>query len=88
VLQCRGKLVLKNQRYKYQIAHPSGKIASQEDVTLKLHYNVQPWVGLLTWNQEQTWGKWEALKGATSKKFTLPSLKKKDEGKKNKNTRV
>ncbi|KAK4227097.1 hypothetical protein QBC38DRAFT_478679 [Podospora fimiseda] len=78
----RGKLVLKNQRYKYQITHPSGKIASQEDIVLKLHYNVQPWVGLLTWNQEQTWGKWEALKGATSKKFKLPAVKKKDEGKK------
>ncbi|KAK4467041.1 signal peptidase subunit-domain-containing protein [Cladorrhinum samala] len=84
----RGKLQLKNQRYKYQITHPSGRIASQEDVVLKLHYNVQPWVGILTWNQEQTWGKWQALKGAASKKFALPALKKKDEGKKNKTTRT
>ncbi|KAK4189658.1 hypothetical protein QBC35DRAFT_492649 [Podospora australis] len=78
----RGKLSLKNQRPKYQITHPSGQLASQEDVQLKLHYNVQPWVGILTWNQDQDWWNWKALKNGLSKKFRLPALKKKDEGKK------
>ncbi|KAK0626616.1 signal peptidase subunit-domain-containing protein [Immersiella caudata] len=78
----RGKITLKNQRPKYQITHPSGKIAETEDVTLRLHYNVQPWVGVLTWNQNADYGLWNALGGGLSKKFNLPALKKKDEGKK------
>ncbi|KXX81368.1 Signal peptidase complex subunit SPC3 [Madurella mycetomatis] len=78
----RGKLSIKNQRPKYQITHPSGKVAEQDDVVLRLHYNVQPWVGLLTWNQDADFWKWKTLKGSLSKKFTLPALKKKDEGNK------
>jgi hypothetical protein len=77
-----GKLSLKNQRPKYQITHPSGKVAEQEDVVLRLHYNVQPWVGVLTWNQDEEFWKWKPLRGSLSKKFSLPALKKKDEGKK------
>jgi len=56
-------------------------MASTEDVTLRLHYNVQPWVGILTWNQNVDYGRWKALVGGLSKKFRLPALKKKDEGK-------
>lgn len=56
-------------------------MASTEDVTLRLHYNVQPWVGLLTWNQNVDYGRWLKLQGGLSKKFNLPALKKKDEGK-------
>ncbi|KAL2021240.1 hypothetical protein VTK56DRAFT_7427 [Thermocarpiscus australiensis] len=76
----RGKLSIKNQRPKYQITHPSGKVAEQEDVVLRVHYNVQPWVGILTWNQDADFWKWKTLKGGLSKKFALPALKKKDEG--------
>ncbi|EAQ86488.1 hypothetical protein CHGG_07741 [Chaetomium globosum CBS 148.51] len=78
----RGKLTLKNQRPKYQITHPSGKLAEQDDVVLRLHYNVQPWVGLLTWNQDVNIWKWETLKNNLSKNFSLPAIKKKKEEKK------
>ncbi|KAL2257202.1 hypothetical protein VTK26DRAFT_520 [Humicola hyalothermophila] len=74
----RGKLSIKNQRPKYQITHPSGKVAEQEDVVLRLHYNVQPWVGLLTWNPDADFFKWKTLKDNLSKKFALPAVKKKD----------
>ncbi|KAJ9148426.1 Signal peptidase subunit 3 [Pleurostoma richardsiae] len=78
----RGKLSLKNQKPKYQITHPSGKIGETDEVTLRLHYNVQPWVGLLTWDQYETdVGRWKRMKGGVSKVFSLPAVKKKDEGK-------
>jgi signal peptidase complex subunit 3 len=47
-------------------------------VVLRLHYNVQPWVGLLTWNKNSEFWKWKPLKDNVSKKFTLPEVKKKD----------
>ena len=83
-MPCSGKLSIKNQRPKYQITHPSGKIAEAKDVVLKLHYNVQPWVGVLTWNQNVDIAGWKALKGGISKAFKLPAIKKKvtDEQKK------
>ncbi|GKT40851.1 microsomal signal peptidase subunit 3 [Colletotrichum spaethianum] len=74
----RGKLRIKNQKPKYQITHPSSKIAEADKVVLKLHYNVQPWVGILTWNQNQNIGSWKALKGGVSKAFKLPALKVKE----------
>ncbi|KAM3513661.1 hypothetical protein MY11210_002672 [Beauveria gryllotalpidicola] len=74
----RGKLKLKNQKPKYQITHPSGKIAETEDVTLKLHYNVQPWVGLLTWNLPQDLFLWKTMSGGESDKLALPALKVKE----------
>ncbi|KAF6842556.1 signal peptidase subunit [Colletotrichum musicola] len=74
----RGKLRIRNQKPKYQITHPSGKIAEADKVVLKLHYNVQPWVGILTWNQNQDLGYWKALKGGVSKVFKLPALKVKE----------
>ncbi|CAH0053229.1 unnamed protein product [Clonostachys solani] len=74
----RGILSLRNQRPKYQITHPSRKIADTENVKLKLHYNVQPWFGLLTWNQNQDIGFWKAIKGGVSTPFSLPSIKKKN----------
>lgn len=46
-------------------------------MTLKLHYNVQPWVGLLTWNMEEKHLAWEAMKGGISAAFDLPAIKKK-----------
>ncbi|ROW06236.1 hypothetical protein VMCG_04676 [Cytospora schulzeri] len=77
----RGKLSIKNQRPKYQITHPSSKIGETDNVQLKLHYNVQPWVGALTWNQDRDYGRWKALKGGVSKLFSLPAVKKKGEEK-------
>ncbi|XWX01994.1 hypothetical protein V2A60_010026 [Cordyceps javanica] len=74
----RGKLKLKNQRPKYQITHPSGKVAQTQDVTLKLHYNVQPWVGLLTWNMPRDLFLWKSVSGGESDGFTLPTLKMKE----------
>lgn len=80
----RGLLSLKNQKPKYQITHPSGKISEKEDVTLRLHYNVQPWFGPLTWDIEQDleYGAWEKMAGGVSEAFTLPAIKKKDDKKK------
>ncbi|KAG8422268.1 Signal peptidase complex subunit [Metarhizium acridum] len=63
---------------KYQITHPSGKIASVNDVTLKLHYNVQPWVGLLTWNMDKVIGRWFPIEKGVSEKFEFPAVKTKD----------
>ncbi|KAI0205408.1 signal peptidase subunit [Astrocystis sublimbata] len=77
----RGKLSLKNQRPKYQITHPSGKLANTDDVTLRVHYNVQPWVGALTWNQDTTFALWQKMSQGVSKVFALPAVKKKDEAK-------
>lgn len=72
-----GILKLRNQKPKYQITHPSGKVAEKDNVELKVHYNVQPWVGLLTWDQGQDIGLWKKLTGGVSKKFQLPALKTK-----------
>jgi len=71
----RGKIVLKNQKAKYQITAPGGKLAETNDVVLKVHYNIQPWVGLLTWTQEREFGSWKAMKGGVSKLFNFPPLK-------------
>ncbi|KAL3422915.1 signal peptidase subunit [Phlyctema vagabunda] len=78
----RGKLQLKNQKAKYQITSPTGKLAETDDVVLKVHYNVQPWVGVLTWTPQVDFGGWKKIKGGVSKVFKLPALKKKDEAKK------
>jgi signal peptidase complex subunit 3 len=78
---CRGKIELKNQKPKYQITSPSGKLAETEDVVLKVHYNVQPWVGVLTWTPQIEFGKWKKIKGGVSKLFNMPALKKKEEKK-------
>jgi signal peptidase complex subunit 3 len=72
---------LRNQKPKYQITAPTGKLAEVEDVVLKVHYNVQPWVGVLTWTQQVDLWKWNTLKGGVSKIFKLPALKKKDDTK-------
>ncbi|KAG4438237.1 hypothetical protein IFR05_006265 [Cadophora sp. M221] len=71
----RGKLDLKNQKAKYQITAPTGKVAQTNDVVLNLHYNVQPWVGILTWTPQIEFGRWKKIKGGVSKKFKFPALK-------------
>ena len=48
---------------------------------MRLNYNVQPWVGLLTWNQNIDIGRWLKLGNGVSKKFSLPAIKKKEETK-------
>ncbi|PSS23245.1 hypothetical protein M430DRAFT_26170 [Amorphotheca resinae ATCC 22711] len=77
----RGKLELKNQKPKYQITAPTGKLAETDDVQLNVHYNVQPWVGVLTWTPQVEFGRWKRMKGGLSKVFSLPALKKKEEKK-------
>ena len=47
---------------------------------LYVHYNVQPWVGILTWTPQVEFGKWKLMKGGVSKLFKLPALKKMEEG--------
>ncbi len=56
-------------------------MAEKDDVVLRLHYNVQPWVGILTWNQDANFWKWQTLKNGLSKKFKFPAIKKKAESK-------
>jgi signal peptidase complex subunit 3 len=53
-------------------------LAEVEDVVLKVHYNVQPWVGVLTWTPQVNFGRWKLVKGGVSKPFKLPALKKKE----------
>ncbi|PMD53021.1 signal peptidase subunit [Hyaloscypha bicolor E] len=78
----RGKIELKNQKAKYQITAPTGKVAETDNVVLKVHYNVQPWVGILTWTPQIEFGGWKKVKGGVSKVFKLPALKVKKEEKK------
>jgi signal peptidase complex subunit 3 len=75
----RGILKLKNQKAKYQITSPTSKLAETLDVKLYVHYNVQPWVGILTWTPQIEFGKWNMMKGGVSKVFSFPALKKKEE---------
>jgi len=78
----RGILKLKNQKPKYQITSPKSKLAETENVELHVHYNVQPWVGVLTWTPQMDLGNWKMMMGGVSKAFNLPGLKKKDEASK------
>ncbi|CZS94180.1 related to SPC3-signal peptidase subunit [Rhynchosporium agropyri] len=71
----RGKIDLKNQKAKYQITAPTGKVAQTKDVVLNLHYNVQPWVGVLTWTPTMDLWRWKKVKGGVSKTFKFPALK-------------
>ena len=68
---------LKNQKPKYQITSPTGKLAETDNMVLKLHYNVQPWVGVLTWTPQIEFGNWKKVKGGVSKAFRLQALKAK-----------
>lgn len=52
-----------------------GKIAERENATLTLHWNVQPYVGMLVWDNRKTIGLWKGLKGGVSETFKFPSLK-------------
>ena len=72
-----GVLSVKNVKPKYQITDVSGKLASRSNVTLEVGWNVQPWVGALTWTMrdENGWGMWKGMKGGRSEVFEMPGLK-------------
>lgn len=73
-----GMLKLKNQKPKYVITDSTGKIAERANATLELNWNVQPWVGALTWTNKRNYGFWKGLKGGITKTFEFPALKKKE----------
>lgn len=70
----RGELHLKNQKPKYQITDITGKLQNRDNVTLELGWNIQPWVGALTWTNWQKLGAWEGLKGGRSEAFEFPEI--------------
>lgn len=73
-----GVLKLKNQKPKYQITDPSGVLSERRNATLEVNWNVQPWVGALTWDKGflgNRVGKWAAGSSGKSKTFDFPPLK-------------
>ena len=46
-------------------------------MTLEVGWNVQPWVGALTWTMPdgKSWGRWNGVRGGRSRMFDLPALK-------------
>ena len=72
-----GIVRVKNQKPKYQITDITGKLAERQDVVLYVGWNVQPWVGALTWTfgEGQEFWKWKGVRGGKSKVFELPPLK-------------
>lgn len=68
---------MKNSKPKYQITDISGVISERQNVTLEIGWNVQPWVGALTWTMRdgQDFGKWRGVKGGISEPFDMPALK-------------
>jgi hypothetical protein len=73
-----GLIKLKNSKPKYHITDPSGVIAEKSNVTLKVRWNVQPWVGFLLWDQGLLGprvGAWTAGKEGISKPFDFPPIK-------------
>jgi hypothetical protein len=73
----RGELHLNAQRPKYQITDITGKLQNRTEVVLEVGWNVQPWVGALTWTNWQTVGVWKGLEGGRSESFKLPEIGKK-----------
>ncbi|OBT76875.1 hypothetical protein VF21_04759 [Pseudogymnoascus sp. 05NY08] len=73
----RGIIKLRNQKPKYQITAPTGKVAQARGVTLRVRYNVQPWVGALAWDTEGEVGLWKPMKGGESGEFDLPAAREK-----------
>ncbi|KAI4211907.1 MAG: hypothetical protein LQ351_005398 [Letrouitia transgressa] len=72
-----GIIQLRNSRPKYQITDISGKLSARSNVTLEVGWNVQPWVGALTWTlaDGQRWGRWKGLRGGRSISFDMPEIK-------------
>lgn len=72
-----GALRLRNQKPKYLVTDPRGKLATQDNVTLSLEWNVQPWVGALVWPMDRDWGVWKRLRGGRTEPFTFPQVSQK-----------
>ena len=72
-----GALHLATQRPKYQITDISGKLQNRTDVVLQVGWNVQPWVGALTWTNWETVGVWKGFVGGVSEAFAFPEIGKK-----------
>ncbi|KAL2040749.1 hypothetical protein N7G274_006728 [Stereocaulon virgatum] len=72
-----GIVRLKNSKPKYQITDISGLLSDCVNVTLEVGWNVQPWVGALTWTlpEGMQLGRWKGVKGGKSKVFNMPALK-------------
>lgn len=72
-----GIIHLKNSKPKYQITDIGGKLSSRENVTLEVSWNIQPWVGALTWTlgEGKSWGRWSGIRGGKTQAFDLPALK-------------
>ena len=72
-----GIISLKNSKPKYQITDISGVLSEKSNVTLEVGWNVQPWVGALTWTfgDGEQFGRWYGVKGGKSKSFNMPALK-------------
>ncbi|TKA61773.1 hypothetical protein B0A49_08766 [Cryomyces minteri] len=70
-----GIVRLASQRPKYQITDVTGRIAERGNATLELGWNVQPWVGALTWTNRRDWGYWKGLVGGRSEQFDFLPLK-------------
>lgn len=76
-----GRLSLKNQKNKYKLTDPTGIVASTQNVTLQVSWNVQPWVGALVWDKGYLGGRvgsWKNGKTGRSKSFNLPALESKE----------
>ncbi len=72
-----GVIHLKASKPKYQITDISGILSERNNVTLEVGWNVQPWVGALTWTfgEGQQFGRWRGIRGGKSKSFAMPLLK-------------
>lgn len=70
-----GILKLSGQKPKYQITTPWAKIGGLENCTLHLRYNIQPWVGALTWSSTEDRGAWKGVVGESSDVFDMPLVK-------------
>tara|TARA_R110002003_G_scaffold175_2_gene14162 strand:+ start:33918 stop:34169 length:252 start_codon:yes stop_codon:yes gene_type:complete len=51
-------------------------LQNRTDVVLELGWNVQPWVGALTWTNWEKLGAWKGLKGGRSEVFEFPEIGK------------
>lgn len=69
-----GIIKLDNQRPKYQITDISGKLQNRTDARLELGWNVQPWVGVLLWDNWKGYGMWKGLSGGKSETFDFPEV--------------
>lgn len=77
-----GIIRVKNVKPKYQITDIGGVLSERTNVTLEIGWNVQPWVGALTWTlgEGQVLGRWKGVGGGKSKAFDMPPLKIKSVG--------